>query len=390
MAGDDAFFLHSLADVVADPNFVFVVLPFKNTLLFEAVIKPAVEEAGKRCDRGFYCKKADDLFRTGAIMAGIAEHIKRSSLVIADLTGRNANVFYELGIAHTLKKKVALLTETADDVPTDLRALVFYTYDLSTSSGIRKLREDIVEIVTSSALVRTPKYHHKDIVKIAARTANERLIEPDFVEFQAGTLSMWVNARDGLLERKGWRALLSCFRNEGTMVPIRVAPPDDGSDDELDNAPDAEADKDVVVQNRHVDYFSLKLHTHPEEHRFVADFSCAGSLGLRLCIPKPVGPGWHMLAVVWSRADGYIKFYVDAECAGTKLLTSWPQNTPRHCFLGAWPTRTPAQYADTQLGDVRVYEDALTYEEIHHLLEEGRKRVSELPQEGPDVGSEPA
>jgi len=44
-------------------------------------------------------------------------------VLLADLTGKNPNVFYELGLAHALAKPVILIAETLDDIPFDLRAL---------------------------------------------------------------------------------------------------------------------------------------------------------------------------------------------------------------------------------------------------------------------------
>lgn len=50
-------------------------------------------------------------------------------MLIAELTERNANVFYELGLAHALSKPVILLSQTIDDVPFDLRGIRVILYD---------------------------------------------------------------------------------------------------------------------------------------------------------------------------------------------------------------------------------------------------------------------
>ena len=57
--------------------------------------------------------------------------ICKSSVVVCDLTGKNANVFYEAGIAHSLGKDVILITQSADDVPFDLRHLRYIPYSVS-------------------------------------------------------------------------------------------------------------------------------------------------------------------------------------------------------------------------------------------------------------------
>ena len=52
-------------------------------------------------------------------------------MMLADLTGKNANVLYELGLAHAIDKPVVLLSQSMDDVPFDLRALRVITYDVA-------------------------------------------------------------------------------------------------------------------------------------------------------------------------------------------------------------------------------------------------------------------
>ena len=68
--------------------------------------------------------------RNTAIVEDIWESINRARILIADLTGKNPNVFYEVGIAHTVGKEVILTTQNIDDVPFDLRHLrhIQYTY----------------------------------------------------------------------------------------------------------------------------------------------------------------------------------------------------------------------------------------------------------------------
>ena len=64
--------------------------------------------------------------------------IDRSSLVICDCTGKNPNVFYEVGIAHTLGREVILITQAEVDIPFDLRHLRFIRY-LNNGKGLNAL-----------------------------------------------------------------------------------------------------------------------------------------------------------------------------------------------------------------------------------------------------------
>lgn len=101
---------------------VTVMLPFRLQKSFDA-IKNA-------CDNlSLECNKADDIWENPTFIQDIFELIFTSRVVVADFTGKNANVFYEVGIAHTLGKTVIPITQSMDDVPSDLghhRALLYH------------------------------------------------------------------------------------------------------------------------------------------------------------------------------------------------------------------------------------------------------------------------
>ncbi|HEY4643426.1 MAG TPA: hypothetical protein VJH03_10515 [Blastocatellia bacterium] len=77
---------------------------------------------------GFSATRADELYGR-EIVEDIWQGICASRLVIAETTGRNANVLYELGIAHTVGKETVLLAQTKDDIPFDLLHLRYVLYD---------------------------------------------------------------------------------------------------------------------------------------------------------------------------------------------------------------------------------------------------------------------
>jgi len=111
--------------------------------IFEHMIKPAV--TGSRL--GYDCERAKPL--TGAFIKDILEGLNRSDVVIADLTDRNPNVCYELGIRHTLKRRTILIAQNIDDVPSDLRAywVVTYEKDLTGAENFkRRVREILREM----------------------------------------------------------------------------------------------------------------------------------------------------------------------------------------------------------------------------------------------------
>lgn len=115
----------------------FVLMPFHNSFddVYES-IRRACESSAVLLS----CSRADDFFGAGHIMEDVLRGIMASEYIVADLTGKNPNVFYELGIAHTSKapSKVILLAQSEDDVPFDLRHMRYITYR-NDQAGLRSL-----------------------------------------------------------------------------------------------------------------------------------------------------------------------------------------------------------------------------------------------------------
>ena len=103
-----------------------------------ADLTAAAMQLGKRCNR------ADNIWNHDAIIQDVVSLICKSSVVICDLSGKNANVFYEAGIAHCLGKDVILITQSADDVPFNLRHLRHIQY-LNNGEGLQQLTLKVLE-----------------------------------------------------------------------------------------------------------------------------------------------------------------------------------------------------------------------------------------------------
>jgi hypothetical protein len=125
----------AVPDKPQNDKLVTVMFPFKYGATFEAVRGV--------CDKlGLQCLKADDIWTNATFIQDIFELIFTSRVVVADFTGRNPNVFYEVGIAHTLGKTVVPLTQSLEDIPSDLtghRALVY----LNNGEGLAKMAEGL-------------------------------------------------------------------------------------------------------------------------------------------------------------------------------------------------------------------------------------------------------
>lgn len=97
--------------------FVFVLMPFNAEFddVYRCGIKPACERAGA------YAERVDEQVFQGSILQRIYNQIAKADVVVADMTGRNPNVFYETGYAHALGRPVIHLAQSTDDIPFDLK-----------------------------------------------------------------------------------------------------------------------------------------------------------------------------------------------------------------------------------------------------------------------------
>jgi hypothetical protein len=138
-------------DVVATDT-CFVMQPFAAPLgaYYATVYEPAIKKAGLTAVR------ADaEIFGTGKIIDQIWQGINSARILVAELTTRNANVFYELGLAHALRKPVVLVSSNEDDVPFDIRHVRVVYYDVTDPFWGAKLVDKIAEKIMSA--LKDPK-----------------------------------------------------------------------------------------------------------------------------------------------------------------------------------------------------------------------------------------
>lgn len=116
-----------------EPDLLSVMMPYAPT--FDKVYAKLKQTADKA---EYRCQRADDIWEHSAIMQDVVTLIDKSSVVICDCTGRNPNVFYEIGIAHTLGREVILITQSKEDIPFDLQHLRYILYQ-NTLEGLEEL-----------------------------------------------------------------------------------------------------------------------------------------------------------------------------------------------------------------------------------------------------------
>ena len=124
----------------------FIVMQFTEEFnsLYDEVIRPVCEQYG------FECIRADDIYNNGLIIEDITRSIRQASIIIADVTPNNPNVFYEVGYAHGLNKTTILLSDRKRErLPFDISGFrtLFYDNTIGGKSAIeQRLKEHLRNI----------------------------------------------------------------------------------------------------------------------------------------------------------------------------------------------------------------------------------------------------
>jgi len=225
------------------PGTCFVLMPFGAEF---NIVFDTIEEALKGL---MTCTRADDLKLGEPILERILRGISTAELIIADLTERNANVFYELGLAHTRTRNVLLLTRNIADIPFDLRNFFCHQYSPNSKRDLKKLGEVVclaaeeiraraLPLMLESALARTerivsfmeqqldsPKGVKELVVRIQARVSSlgntDRVIysEPERIDYseqleREGELLIKMIEQGASLQAIIWPHILSANTRE--------------------------------------------------------------------------------------------------------------------------------------------------------------------------------
>ncbi len=130
------------AGVIKDQ--AFIMMPFGDTKDYASGevfsrLAELLAESDELELRPIQLVRADSLYTTENVMARIWDLINRSGILIADLSRRNANVLYEIGLCHSLGRDVILITDREEDVPVDLRVGATYLHYADLQQLLEKL-----------------------------------------------------------------------------------------------------------------------------------------------------------------------------------------------------------------------------------------------------------
>jgi hypothetical protein len=123
----------------------FVISPFGDPFdeYYEKIYKPAIAKADLQSVRG------DEVYGTGAVIDDIFAQISAASVVLCDVTGKNPNVNYELGVAHALRVPSIIVTQSIADVPFDYRHLRAIPYDRTKVDWAKELEAAVHKTLIS-------------------------------------------------------------------------------------------------------------------------------------------------------------------------------------------------------------------------------------------------
>lgn len=121
-----------------------MLMPFRDDLdqIYKTYIKEPLDELG------YIIQRADDISKSTNILEDIVDNIVKSDIIIADLTYKNPNVFYELGRAHQLNKWMIQIAQEGEKLPFDLQQIrtIFYKPN---EMDLQKLKEQIIKFIKS-------------------------------------------------------------------------------------------------------------------------------------------------------------------------------------------------------------------------------------------------
>lgn len=152
--------------------FAFVLMPFEKA--FDDIYKLGIQAIAN--EHEVVAERVDEQTFSETILERIYRQIDAADFIIADMTGKNPNVFYEVGYAHAKSKLCTLLTQRADDIPFDLRHHRHLVYGGSIQTLKSQLGSEIV------------------------------WLKNEITKNKSETISVQLKSVDGLLVKESWYA----------------------------------------------------------------------------------------------------------------------------------------------------------------------------------------
>jgi len=156
----------------AQPPLAFILMPFDADFadVYTDLIHTPLETAG------FEVRRADSLLNQRSVLQDVIRGIADAALIVADVSGLNPNVMYELGLAHALGKRTIMITRDIDELPFDLRPYRANPYSLRfTEAGkiVATLEEIGRAVIEGAAQFSNPVQDYAPDALVASSQVNE-------------------------------------------------------------------------------------------------------------------------------------------------------------------------------------------------------------------------
>lgn len=153
--------------------FAFVLMPFDPK--FDDIYKLGIQDTAAKL--GIRAERLDEQIFAEGMMERLFDQIDEADIIIADMSNRNPNVFYEVGFAHARDKLCILITSDASDIPFDLKHRRHAVYGSSLSVLRERLTKDLEWAIGQLGIVH-PSYFRADYrLKPGRITAKEYSLE---------------------------------------------------------------------------------------------------------------------------------------------------------------------------------------------------------------------
>ena len=133
--------------------------------LFKHIIKPVCENCG------FDAERVDQLCDADSITQTIVNKLESADLVIADMTGHNPNVFYEMGYRARTKKPMIHLKRKGDSLPFDVNTIRTLEYDLTDLDSVEEVKERLKKTIESFVFSEVTETLDEDALQDNASSA---------------------------------------------------------------------------------------------------------------------------------------------------------------------------------------------------------------------------
>jgi hypothetical protein len=131
---------------MADKGKCFVIAPIgaagtdirmRSDQILKYIIRPVAEECG------YGAVRADEITEPGIITTQVIDHVLNDAMVVADLTGNNANVFYELAIRHAIRKPYVQIIQKGERIPFDVAGVRTIEIDHQNLDSVEQAKEEM-------------------------------------------------------------------------------------------------------------------------------------------------------------------------------------------------------------------------------------------------------